>query len=348
MGMSIEALNRVETLLLNGIDNSIYSCYTCLVLRHGNVVFENAAGYLNVDRAERAYIDTIFDCASISKTVTATMLLQCVEEGILHLDQEVRYFFPEAADFPIGTVSLKKLATHTSGLPPWRSVKEAPNPLEAVLNAPIEAEPGTRYAYSDLGYIMLGLILERLLGDSLDMLAYSRIFSLLQMESTGYCPPVEWHSRLAATTAPLGVVHDPNARAMGGIAGHAGLFSTATDLARYCIAIMPPKGKKDEWNLLTPLARRLAHNRQTDPPLNAHTIGWFAYPNGFLPKGDLFSSHTFGHTGFTGTMVMIEPELDIITVLLTNRVIYENENDGVASIRQRKLIANLIGAAVQD
>ena len=308
--------------------------------------------------------------ASLTKPFTATLLLQCVEEGLLHLNQEVRQHIPEAEHAPIGAVPIHYLATHTSGLPAWKALykKENGEPLAQILATPLAAPPGTKYTYSDLGYITLGYLLERVTTTPLETLVQERIFKPLGMTQQRLSSPARPHSRIAATSRGestdirvegehiqdkrfIGDVHDPNAYGMNGVAGHAGIFSNAPDMLRFLLSFrneatashigLPP--------VLGPLARRLAATNQNDmtkPDVSAHTIGWFAYPNGYLPKGDLFSNQTFGHTGFTGTLLMFDPEVDVTILMLTNRVFYEKENDGTALLRMRRLFANLVAGAI--
>lgn len=281
-----------------------------------------------------------------------------MEQGRLHLRQEVRSLLPEAEGSPVGSVMVQQLATHTSGLPPWKALygEEVTSPLDVIFTTPLAAEPGMQYAYSDLGYVLLGEIIARVMGKPLNEAMQEAIFSPLGMAQTGYCPPPAHYSHIAATgqkenaedTRHVGFVHDPNCHHMGGIAGHAGIFSSAPDMLRYILALqyletaetfgIPP--------LLSPLAHRLASERQTDPAVGGHSIGWFTVPNGMLPRGDLLSERTFGHSGFTGTMLLFDPSYDLTILLLTNRVYYEKEHDGSGVLRQRRLFANMVAAAL--
>ena len=350
VGLDSFRLSRVDTLLQDGIRDRLYPAATYLILRHGMIVAHGAFGIAqpDADPPRPATIDTIFDMASITKTMTATLLLQCVEEGRLYLDQELRHHVPEAEHTPIGAVAIRLLATHTSGLPAWKDVHTAHSPLADILATPLESKPGTKYTYSDLGYILLGYMLERIMRMPLDNLAHDRIFAPLGMAYSGYRPAAALHGSIAATTAPIGEVHDPNARGMGGVAGHAGLFSSAPDMLRFILSFRHPAiaARSGLPPILGPLARQLAQLRQTDAAIGGHTIGWFAYPSSFLPRGDLLSKDTFGHTGFTGTLLLFDPENDVTFLLLTNRVYYEALHDGAAVVRQRRLLANVIGGAI--
>ncbi len=354
LGFDSERLRRVDALLERGVTEGLFPAAVYAVVRHGKIAAQGAFGLAqpDADSPIPARFDTIFDMASITKPITATLLLQAVEAGQLHLGQRVADFLPEAAESPVGPVALRQLATHVSGLPPWKPLytTEASSVLADILTTPLEAEPGTRYAYSDLGYILLGEILTRVTGMTLDRLAQERIFTPLGMASTGFCPDTALHLSIAATAncawragqILVGEVHDANAHRLGGVAGHAGLFSNAPNMIRFALAFrntvpehLPPLG---------PRARRLAETNQVDPTIGGHSIGWFTVPNGMLPRGDLLSERAFGHTGFTGTLLLFDPELDLTLLLLTNRV-YQS-GDGTGVLRLRRLFANLIAGSL--
>jgi len=363
LGFDAERLRRADALIARGVEDRLYTAAVYAILRHGRIAAYGAFGHPqpDVEQPQPTTIDTIFDMASISKTITATLLLHCVEDGRVHLKQLVQVHLPEALDTPVGKLTLFQLVTHTSGLPPWKAVDEAATPLAAIMGATLDAEPGSQYAYSDLGYILLGIILERILQSTIDVLAQEMIFAPLGMTRTCYNPlvslPVSLQSAIAATAhgetaksePSVGLVHDPNARSMGGAAGHAGLFSCAPDMVRFSLALMYPEQAVQRGlpALLGPLARRLATERQTDPAVGGHSIGWFTVPNGYLPRGDLLSERTFGHSGFTGTLLMHDPQTSSTVLLLTNRVYYAAENDGSAFLRMRPLLANLVASAIR-
>ncbi|HEV2471523.1 MAG TPA: serine hydrolase, partial [Chthonomonadales bacterium] len=189
----------------------------------------------------------------------------------------------------------------------------------------------------------------------LDALARNRIFLPLGMMRSSYCPAAELHGHIAATAnckwregeILAGVVHDANAHSLGGIAGHAGLFSTAPDIARLAVALLPPSEMLSErTRLLGPRARRLAAENQIEPSIGGHSIGWFTPPNGMLPAGDLLSRRSFGHTGFTGTSIVMDPELDLVLILLTNRVYVPGE--GSELLKLRRYFAAAAAAAITE
>ena len=290
--------------------------------------------------------------------MTATLLLQCVERGDLHLGMRVADFLPEAADTPSGPLTLFQLATHTSGLPAWKPLykTERASALDEILATELEAEPGTRYTYCDLGYILLGTVLERVTGRPLDGLARERIFEPLEMRRSGYCPDPGTHSSIAATAncpwregkTLVGQVHDANAHSMKGVSGHAGLFSTAPDMARFAVSLFQ-RAEAERVGIppmLGPYAAGLAKKRQTDPAIGGHSIGWFTIPNGMLPRADLLSDRAVGHTGFTGTLLLHDRGCGVTLLLLTNRVYAPG--DGAAIGRARRLFANAVAGAIDQ
>ena len=360
LGFDPERLRRVDSLLQQGIADGLFPAAVYLVMRHGRIAAQGAHGSAQpaADPIVLARTDTIFDMASVTKPMTATLLLQCVGEGRLHLGQRVADFLPEAAESPVGPVPLWRLATHTSGLPAWKPLYEtkAASALADILATPLETETGTRYTYSDLGYILLGEILTRITGTPLDRLAHERIFAPLSMERSGYRPDPALKPYIAATAnCPwrkgkilVGEVHDANCHSMNGVSGHAGVFSTAPDMARFALAFQYPDTAKHFGlpPVLGPLARHQAGKNHLDPAIGGHSIGWFTVPSGYLPYGDLLSERAFGHTGFTGTLLMFDPEHDLTLILLTNRVY--NPGEGLGVLRLRRLFANLVAGAIKS
>jgi len=357
-GLDAAALKRADAIVRAGMDEGVYPAATYIVLRRGKIVARNAMGLAqpHVDPPVATELTTVFDMASLTKPVAATLLLQMIERGDLHLGMRVLDLLPEAADAPVGPVTLFQLATHTSGLPAWKPLymSDLGGAIAEILATELEAQPGTRYAYCDLGYILIGEIIARRAGVPLDRLAQERIFAPAGMSRTGYLPTEDMRGGIAATAnCPMregqtlvGDVHDANAHSMGGVSGHAGLFSTASDMARFAVALfhreeatrlgIPP--------LLRPAALRLTATRQTDPAVSGHSIGHFTMPNSMLPKGDLLSSSTFGHTGFTGTLILHDPEQELTLLLLTNRV--WNPEDGTGIGRIRRLFANAVAGGI--
>ena len=359
LGFDPERLRAANAMLERGIADGLFPAAAYAVLRHGMIAAKGAFGLAQPDASPpvRATFETLFDMASLTKPMTATLLLQCVERGDLHLGQTVGFFLPEAEKTPVAEVTLRQLATHTSGLPPWKPLykSEKPTPLAEILATPREADPGKRYAYSDLGYILLGEILTRVTKMPLERLAKERLYTPLGMAASGYLPASAARATAAATrfcpwrgeaNILLGEVHDANAHKLGGAAGHAGLFSNAPDMIRYILSFRYPATAAHLGlpSVLGPRARHLAERSQIEPSVGSHSIGWFCVPSGYLPQGDLLSSRSFGHTGFTGTSLVFDPETDVTILLLTNRVY--SAADGTGVLRLRRLFSNLVAGAL--
>ncbi len=340
-------LKRIETLLQQGVRDKLFPCAVYQVTFRGETLASGAFGIPQPDsEAQRsATLETLFDLASLTKTFTGVLLLQATEEAKLHLGLRVQDLLSEAALSPVADVTLTQLATHTSGLPPWKPLYRSSQPLKEILETPLEAEPGTRYAYSDLGYITLTKILERVYEQPLDRLVLEKIIAPLELTETFFNPPASLRERTAATAncpfregkTLVGEVHDANAFSMGGVSGHAGLFSTAGNVTKYVQGL---------HSLLSPLARKKAEQNQIPEAIGGHSIGWFTARNGMLPKGDFLSDRCFGHTGFTGTMLVTDPEHSLTLTLLTNRVYFPA--DATRALRLRRYFSNLVGAALTD
>ncbi len=291
--------------------------------------------------------DTVYDLASLTKpVVTATAAAMLVENGLLQLDQPIARYLPEwaAGSQPDwrAKVTVQHLLTHSSGLPAHKPFfEQARNKAEVVQRVfaePLEAEPGTRMVYSDLGLILLGEIVERLSGETLAQFAAKHIFEPLGMKSALFNPSRSLRARIPPTEMDAayrkrlvqGEVHDENAFAMGGVAGHAGLFANAADLARFAQMLLNG-GIYAHQRLL----RRGTVQKFTAPLDIAGTpraLGW-ASPSEGASCGHYFSPRSFGHTGFTGTSLWVDPEKQLFVILLTNRVHPTRENIKIREVR---------------
>ena len=292
-------------------------------------------------------VDTIYDAASLTKpVVTATLVAMQVEAGRIGLDLPVERYIPEWNGGPNPdwrkAVTVRNLLTHTSGLPAHKdyflTLHSKREFIAAICKEPLEAAPGTKTIYSDLGFILLGEILERTTGQTVDRLAQDRIFAPLGMADTTFNPPESLLSRIAPTENDAtyrkrlvqGAVHDENAFAMGGVAGHAGMFATAGDLAAFCQMLLNG-GIYGHHRLLT----RATISQFTAPESMAgsvHTLGWMV-PTPNSSSGRYFSPHSFGHLGFTGTSIWIDPDRQLFVILLTNRVYPTRDNDKITAVR---------------
>ncbi len=276
--------------------------------------------------------DTIFDMASISKLFTSIAVLQLAERGRLSIDTPVSRFFPEFAVGDKAAITVKMLLTHTSGFDAdpvpslWAGYPDIPSRRQAVLNSALKNKPGTTYLYSDINLLTLGFIVEKLSGKPLDQVVRERITAPLGMTDTGYNPPASKLPRIAATefeaNPPRGLVrgsvHDENAWSLGGVAGHAGVFSTASDMAVLCQAILNGGSYRGHRILNPETVRQMMTNYNQQFPDDSHGLGFELDQPWYM--GALASPVSAGHTGYTGTTLVIDPESRSFALLLTNRV----------------------------
>jgi CubicO group peptidase (beta-lactamase class C family) len=325
--------------------------------RRDSVLLVHAVGRMDYQDGAAVTATTVYDLASLTKVVgltTAVMML--VDEGKLDLDAPVTRYIPA---FAAGgdSVTVRHLLTHSSGLPAWRPFFQRVRSREemfALVNAePLEAAPGSRMVYSDLGAILLTEVVEHLTGRRLDRLLETRLFGPLGMRDTRYLPPRGWLPRVAPTEVDTtwrhglvhGTVHDENAASMGGVSGHAGLFSTAPDLVRFVQFLMrggatgargqvgrtPGSGGARQLVRPETMAR---FTRVDRPGFSSRALGWDT-PSDRSSAGDHLSDRAFGHTGFTGTSIWVDPGQDLFVILLTNRVNPTRNNDLIREVRRR-------------
>ncbi len=362
--MDGKRLQLADKIIEKAIADSIIPGAVLLVARDNKIVYRKAYGYRQLVPVKRKMeISTIFDLASVTKPVaTATSAMILLERGKLRLKDRVSDFLPQFKhknNFgkPIRIIHL---LTHTSGLPPYAPVKElqakygSPNPdslIAYIGRLPLEHEPGTYFKYSCLNFITLQNIIQTITGQTLKDFSEQHIFKPLGMHDTFYLPPKSKIDRCAATemqpdgTVLLGVVHDPLARVMnGGISGNAGLFSTADDLAVYA-AMMLNDGT---WNGKRILSKR-AVLKMTSIPKGfeqfGRALGWDVSSDYNSNLGDLFSARAYGHTGYTGTSITIDPQSRTVIILLTNRV---HPHDTGSVVRLRGQIANVVASSILD
>jgi len=328
VGMSSDRLGAIERVIERGIKAGGYPGASVVVGRKGAAVFEKGFGKLSwsdnstpVD-AQR----TIYDVASLSKVVgTTTAIMILYDEKKIGLDDPVVNYIPTFGGGDKDRVTLRMLLTHTSGLPAGRDIwRIAQTPLEAralVLSTNLEGRPGAQYIYSDLGADVLGLVIEVVAGEPLDKFLTRRVFEPLGMNETFYRPADSLRYRIAPTevTPPRGYplrgeVHDENAYALGGVAGHAGLFSTAADLSVFA-QMMLNGGEYNGVQIISKPTVELFTSRS----FGHRALGWDT-AEGDYGSGRFLGPTAYGHTGFTGTSMWIDPEREMFVILLTNRV----------------------------
>ena len=350
-GMDSEHLALAAGILNEAVETEVCPGGVLWVARRGRSALLHAAGHTDYSRSTPIDEHTLFDLASVTKPVAmASSMLVIIQEGRVHLGQNVVDFFPGKPLPHLRNVTLRHLLTHTSGLPPWRDCYSRGQTREQMIDdlfaIPLDHEPGTHYAYSCMGYIMLSLVLEAVTGKRVDEFAKERVFEPLGMHDTVYNPkPLEKYAIAATDHCPMrkcrlvGEVHDGNAYALEGVSGNAGLFAPMHDLARFCHAVTFGPFAGDELPF-SPPALRLIFANAIDERIGGQTIGWFISPNDMLPAGDLVSKSAIGHSGFTGTAIIIDPGNELCAVLLTNRVC--RDDDGTAFRHARRRIFNAV------
>ncbi|EWM14567.1 serine hydrolase [Kutzneria sp. 744] len=321
---------------------SIYPGATVLLAHNGVMVDRTATGeavkykdattLLPPDQMVATRTDTIYDLASLSKLFTSVVAVQQLEAGRIALDEPVAHYLPEFATNGKGAITIEQLLTHTSGLIPdpipslWAGYPDIPSREKAILDTTPASPPGTAYVYSDLNMLTMQLVLQQVTGKPLDELVRKDITEPLHMVDTGYNPPASKLDRIAATefeaSPPRGMVrgsvHDENAWAMGGVAGHAGVFSTADDLAVLAQAILNGGVYRGHRILSEHGVHLMQVNFNQKFPDDSHGLGFELDQIWYM--GGLSGPDTMGHTGFTGTSLVIDPRSRSFAILLTNRV----------------------------
>jgi uncharacterized protein YbbC (DUF1343 family) len=320
---------RIEHVVARAIERGEMAGCVVLIGRRAGIVFERAYGNRSVEpNTVPMTTDTLFDMASLTKPMaTATSVMILIERGQLRLQDKVARFFPEFAANGKENVTIEQLLVHSAGLIPdnaledyddgWESAKPKICALEPL------AEPGTKFKYSDVGFILLGKIIESVTGRAVNEFAEEEIFTRLGMTQTGYLPSDELKARAATTEKRdgqwlAGEVHDPRAAKMGGVAGHAGLFSTAEDTAVFA-QMMLGGGRYRDVQILSPAAvDEMIRPRNIDAQHRA--LGWDHKSAYSRNRGELMSDRAFGHGGFTGIAMWIDPQLDLYVIFLSNRL----------------------------
>ncbi len=311
----------------------------CVVVvgRRDGIVFERAYGNRRVEPdVAPMTLDTVFDMASLTKPLaTATSVMILVERGELRLQDKVADFIPEFAANGKDEVTIEELLVHSAGLVPDNAVEDYRDGWVSAKPKICELKPltppGTAFKYSDVGYILLGKIVEQITRKPINEFAKDEIYAKLGMADTGYLPPAELKARAATTEKRdgqwlVGVVHDPRAALTGGVAGHAGLFSTGHDLAKYA-QMMLHHGRLGDVRILG-AATVAEMTRPRDIGGNRRGLGWDMRSVYSRNRGETMSRRAFGHGGFTGTAMWIDPELNLYVVFLSNRL----HPDGVGEV----------------
>lgn len=369
VGMNAEKLKNADMIIRESIERNEIPGAVLAVVRNGKMAYIKAYGN------RRVYPDTlpmtentVFDMASVSKSMsTAICAMILLERGKIRLNDNVRLYIPEFKGWENENgrptdIKIIDILTHTSGLPPYADVDEvkakygAPNRdglIEHIATCKRDFAPKTNFQYSCLNFITLQRIIENVSGQDLDVFAKENIFDVLDMKHTDYNPAGETLALCAPTerqadgSVLTGKVHDPLAQIMnGGISGNAGVFSSADDIAVLAAALLNNgKSVLNDKRILSPLTVKLMRTVPESVKKFGRTPGWDIYSPYASNNGDLFGLNTFGHTGYTGTSLIIDPDTNTAVILLTNRV---HPEDKGSVVRLRALVANAVAGAIED
>jgi uncharacterized protein YbbC (DUF1343 family)/CubicO group peptidase (beta-lactamase class C family) len=343
-------LAAIDTIMQEAVAQGKIPGGVVIVGHNGTVVYRKAFGSRSIEPAREAMtVDTIFDLASLTKCiVTSTAVMQLVEQGRMSLNDTVASYLPEFAENGKGQITLRELLTHFSGLPPDLDLKQPwqgrDTAFKMAMQERLANPPGSRFVYSDINFETLGFVVEKVSGMPLNEYAKENIFKPLGMKETSFLPPAGWLPRIAPTQYDenermlRGTVHDPTARRMGGVAGHAGLFSTADDLAKFAQSLL------SDDKILSRLAiEKMSTPQQPASAASLRGLGWDIDSPFSRNRGELFPVGSFGHTGFTGTSLWIDPITDTYIVILTNAV-HPRGHGAAISLRSR--VATAVAASL--
>ncbi|MGB7824192.1 MAG: exo-beta-N-acetylmuramidase NamZ domain-containing protein [Candidatus Sulfotelmatobacter sp.] len=344
-------LGAVDAIIQQAIHERQIPGAVLVVGHNGQVIYRRAYGDRALEpRRETMTLDTIFDLASLTKVIaTTTAVMQLVEQGKVRLNDPVAKYLPEFSQNGKEDITVRQLLTHYSGLDPDLDLRTAWEGKETAYRMAFaerpEDAPGSKFSYSDVDFIVLGALVERVSGEGLDEYAARHIFARLKMMHTRFVPPVAWRAKIAPTQYDenehmlRGVVHDPTARRMGGVAGQAGLFSTGDDLAKFAQALLNGGG-----GILS--AQSVEKMTRPEQPPSAPVLrgfGWDIDSPFSSNRGDLLPVGGYGHTGFTGTSMWIDPTTETYIILLTNAVHPRGKGNAIAL---RSKVATAVAAAL--
>lgn len=342
--MNVEYLDCATNIVKQYVKSNKIPGAVSLIAQHGKILSCKAFGYSQIIPYKKQMdINTLFDLASLTKPIiTATSIMILVDRGLISLDMAVSEIIKELVNTNKKNITIRQLLTHTSGLPDWRALYITGHNyneiINEVINTDTQCEPGSTYLYSDLGYILLCEVIRRVTNKRLDVFAYTNILQPLKMENSLF-NPLSINSNCAATEFSAlrggvikGEVHDNNAYYMGGISGHAGLFSTAKDIFYFCQMFLN-KGIFHNTKILSIKAVEIM-TKNAVTSMGYEGLGFFIKGNG-TSKNYLLTNDAFGHTGFTGTCFWIDPNYQLIIILLTNRIHPTRNNNAHIPLRER-------------
>ena len=332
-------------LIPRAIADHTFPAASIAITHQGNLVGLKSFGHFTYEAdSPETTTATVFDLASLTKAVaTTSMAMILYERGLLDLDLPVNAVVGEfgGEDPRRDAVTMRMLLAHSSGFPAYEKLflraRTRDELVAAAFATPLTADPGARAEYSDIGFIILGIALERIAEESLDRFCQREVFGPLAMNHTTFNPPAAWRASIAPTTNDQsfrrriiqGEVQDENASVLGGVAGHAGLFASAEDLAIFAHAMLA--GGRP---IVRPETVALFTQRESSPLNTSRALGWDT-PSSPSQSGKYFSSKSFGHLGYTGTSLWIDPEHQLSVTLLTNRTWPDGNNQAIKQLRPK-------------
>ena len=331
--------DSLRSILARAFSDSAFPGAYAVVGTHAGILAEDSVGHLDWGPSAVPDEHSLWDLASLTKVVgMTTAMMQLYEQGTVSLDAPLQRYIPEWQGPHKELVTIRQLITHTSGLPAFKAYDQQthdPDSLAKLMFATaLDTLPGARMVYSDIGAYMLGRLVERLSGETLDQYVLNHVFRPQRMNETMYRPPASLKPRIAPTEIdPIrggkvwGVVHDERAYYLGGVSAHAGIFSSAHDLARFARMYLD-NGTLNGVRIIKPGTIELFTTRQVQD----RALGW-QKPDGSNSAGHLMSERAFGHTGFTGTSIWIDPTRDVFVILLSNRVNPTRANTKIGRVR---------------
>jgi CubicO group peptidase (beta-lactamase class C family) len=354
-GLDTSLAIKLDKIVKTSIEEAVAPGVAIAVGRNGHIAYMKGYGYIDWNQPGSPAVDTntLYDLASLTKVIATTTMAMILEEaGQLDINRTVASYLPEFNSPEKAQITVKQILTHSGGLEAganiYQTARGRDQYLAQINSRPLQYTPGTSMIYSDWDMILLQLVMERITGKTLDVLATEKIFRPLGMVDTQFQPPIALRPRIAPTQVDdarggllWGTVHDENAWAMGGVAGHAGLFSTAKDLALFSMMVLNGGEGVNGVRIVKPatIARWTARQGKE----STRTLGWDS-PEGGSSAGQFFSPWSFGHTGFTGTSIWIDPEKDLFVVVLTNRVNPISSN--TRHVQLRRDVADAVQQAV--
>jgi uncharacterized protein YbbC (DUF1343 family)/CubicO group peptidase (beta-lactamase class C family) len=367
LGFDGDRLERIDASIEQAIASGQIPGAVVVVGRRGKIALVRAVGRRAIEPASEPMTrDTIFDMASLTKPIaTATSVMILIDEGKLGVGDRISRLLPEFANHGKGPITVEQLLRHRAGFVPDNPLNDyqqgADQAWRRIAEFDLMSPPGEQFRYSDVGFLVLGRLVERRSGQRLDVFAHEKIFKPLGMADAHFRPiDAQGHTtsripadRIAPTERDKpggqmlrGAVHDPRSRALGGVAGHAGLFATADALAIYAQMLLNggvgPNGRR----ILSPLAVRRMIDSAATPPGQRRGLGWDIETSFSAPRGSLFGPTSFGHTGFTGTSLWIDPETESFVVILTSRLHPDGKKAAPTALRAE--VATLVAAAITD